>query len=327
MGCVDVIDYNLDRESEKLSISGQLTDKLGEQSILVEKSVLLDKSATLESAPIENAQVSVFDGSTTINFTHSSKGRYVANFKCESDKNYTLNVKIGDKNYKSFAESLPKGGEEFLPSAEYAEDDVLTKEGIVVKEQKVVLKVDGRVKEGEYLLFRSSGEYEFKEFDPLSTRNKSCYIPVRIDDSKLNLMDFTRSNAGSYKQLLINKVDLSDYFFTNYCFHVYQYSVNKKAYDYWSRVSQILNTGSGLFEAPPGKILGNIKSIVNLKEEVLGYFTVASELSNRVFTNGFKMGVKVTDPCGFRVFQERPQSCNQCTLIPFSQTLKPSYWP
>lgn len=324
--CVETLNYELNRETEKLVISAQFTDVLEEQEVTVEKSVLLDKNANSRGLPITGAVVKIISENQEILFLEKIPGRYFALTKGEANKAYKLVVEINGEKYESTQELMPEKGNDFEAKAQYLEEEILTKAGNIVKETKVNLLVSGKIEDNDYYYMRTKGEYEFAEYDPMSTRNKSCYIPILLDQIKVNLLSKEILNSNFYKDVSINKADATDYYFTNFCYHVYQYKINKKAYQYWKRVSQVLNTGSGLFESPPGKLLGNIRNINKPNEEVLGYFTVGAVKSLRTFTNGFDLGIKVIDPCGFVFNRPRPTSCSNCLLIPNSTSIKPSYW-
>jgi hypothetical protein len=70
-----------------------------------------------------------------------------------------------------------------------------------------------------------------------------------------------------------------------YSVMVNQYTINKKAFEYWNGVKE-QNAGSGeLYYAQPYQLRGNIHNTNNPDELILGYFMVASVARKRIYEN------------------------------------------
>jgi Domain of unknown function (DUF4249) len=326
-GCVETVEYNLSKENERMVISAQLTDLEGLQQVRISKSVLLDKDAKVEEEVISNAEVSIiFDGGV-IPFTYINNGIYSTDNFGMPNMSYKLRVLIDGKTYESSYETMPAKPTQAYPASEAIDIETLTTAGNIVREKKVQLTVDGPIRNDEYFLFRSRGEYEFREYQPMSTTNKSCYVSTNLDQGEVNLISAEKLKANDFLNYPILFMVPDNRLFTNFCFHITQFNINKNAYEYWNRLDQVLTTGNGLFQAPPGKLTGNIKNINDEKEEVLGYFTVGAAVEFRHFTNVTKLGIQVPDPCGFNFNRPRPQECSECLTLQNSSDKKPTYWP
>ncbi len=326
-GCIDTVEYNLSKEFDRLIISGQFTDQYGIQEIRVSKSVLLDKDAKVEEEVISNAEVSILHNNELIQFTYFENGVYRALSNGISGESYKLKVLVNGQVYESTFETMPKKPTLATPRTKIVQLETLTSAGNIVREDRIQLNASGTISNDEYFLFRTTGEYEFKEFNPMSTTNKSCYIPSGLDQGDVNIISADRLKANVFDGYPILLTLPDDKFLTNFCFHIRQFNINAKAYAYWSKVDEVLSTGNGLFKAPPGKLFGNIKNINDDTEEVLGYFTLGGERDFKHFTNTTKLRILVKDPCGFIFNQPRPKECDQCLIIPQSTSIKPSYWP
>jgi len=70
-----------------------------------------------------------------------------------------------------------------------------------------------------------------------------------------------------------------------YSLFVSQYSLTEDAYQYWSDIKSLDNEQGTLHSRLPFQIRGNVNSIDNMDESVLGYFIVAGVSTKRVFMN------------------------------------------
>lgn len=70
-----------------------------------------------------------------------------------------------------------------------------------------------------------------------------------------------------------------------YSLIVNQFIINEQAYNYWRNIESQISDDDFLSTTQPYNIMGNIKSGNNSKEKVLGYFTVASISSKRIFVD------------------------------------------
>jgi len=81
-----------------------------------------------------------------------------------------------------------------------------------------------------------------------------------------------------------------------YSILVHQYALTPDAYTFW----QILKTNSenlgSIFDAQPSEIPGNIHSVTNPKEPVLGYISVGSVVSKRIFIHNQQLPAWLPTP-------------------------------
>lgn len=327
--CIDIISYDVSRETERLVISGQFTDELALQQVKVAKSVLTDKEAITEESPVDDAVVFVEDlDGNRMELTSIGDGRYEMYTHGETGKSYRLVVDYNNEHYASeFTKMLPKSG---LPEMYAIKEDkeILNSSNNVSDVEVVSLRLNGHIEDNTYNIYRMQGEYEFVEFNPPSTRDKSCYVGTEIDLNTVKLISFDELRSNNINDLQILELPFDSRFFRMFCYHVEQLNIDKKTYDYWNKVRQVTNVGDELFDPPPGTIRGNISNINRAEEEVLGNFTVGASSKTRVFTNMTKLGGVLDSPCQTRFFgQPRPPQCAQCLILPNSTASRPPYWP
>ena len=94
-----------------------------------------------------------------------------------------------------------------------------------------------------------------------------------------------------------------------------QYSLSAEAYSYWENLRTINESQGSLYDAQPGIIRGNLFSITDIKETVLGYFDASEVSQQRVFFSPVDF-----QPFGYRK-PDFQSSCRQLLpeLVPLAQ--------
>jgi hypothetical protein len=103
-----------------------------------------------------------------------------------------------------------------------------------------------------------------------------------------------------------------------------QNSLTSEAFRYWDQVSQAVALSGGLFEASPGPIQGNMFSILDPDEQVLGYFYASEQQDLIRFVTPEQAG-RPKDLCSLSEFGGTDQ-CLNCVSIPLSTTQTPPDW-
>jgi hypothetical protein len=70
-----------------------------------------------------------------------------------------------------------------------------------------------------------------------------------------------------------------------YSILVRQYPLTEEAYNYWLTVQKNSQSLGGLFDVQPSQVTGNIHSVTNPKDPVLGYVSASSMQEQRLFIN------------------------------------------
>jgi hypothetical protein len=70
---------------------------------------------------------------------------------------------------------------------------------------------------------------------------------------------------------------------TRYSVLVKQTTLTKEAYEYWQQLKQMTELGGSVFDVQPTQLYGNITSVANTTEPVIGYITASSVTTKRIF--------------------------------------------
>ena len=150
----------------------------------------------------------------------------------------------------------------------------------------------------------------------------------RVGNNYLSVINTDELEGNQIRNEIIFETEYDHKFGFNYCFHVSQLSMDKKEYEYWRTVNDIINIDGSLFDPPPGTVKGNLYYENDQEKLVLGYFTVAGISTKRVFANITLTGSSVEPACfPFRPRSQNPPECVDCELLRNSTAVKPDYWP
>ncbi len=182
--------------------------------------------------------------------------------------------------------------------------------------------------EPNYFRWSVDGQYEFKENVPPPGNSKSCYVPDRVGNNYLSIINTEDLQGNLIRDEIIFETEYNHKFGFNYCFHVSQLSINEEEYEYWQTVNDIINIDGSLFDPPPGKVRGNMRYTQDPDKLVLGYFSVAGVGYKRIFANITSTNSSVEPACfPYRPRSQNPPECVDCEILRNSTTDKPDYWP
>jgi hypothetical protein len=109
---------------------------------------------------------------------------------------------------------------------------------------------------------------------------------------------------------------------SNFYMGIRQYSLNEKAYRYWLNVQEQSKNSGGLFDAIPKSLKGNLTSVDNPSEEVLGFFTVSD-----VFLKTFTINRNLASPKPIPNPKYLPPWIRHPICFPCEETFKRSKTP
>ncbi len=159
---------------------------------------------------------------------------------------------------------------------------------------------------------------------------KTCYIRPPINPNALFLLDGSRLSPGaSYREQIV-KQGTDHAFGQAASFYVSQKAISKAAFQYWQNVDKVVNNVGNIFDAPPAAIPGNIFSVDDPTESVLGFFSAFDEQKKLAFIRPVDLGDFIELPfCGLPGLapEPLPDACCNCLRLENSNTLRPSYWP
>jgi hypothetical protein len=118
---------------------------------------------------------------------------------------------------------------------------------------------------------------------PNSTDTRICYGNKKSAEL---LLDDTSNKSDDRVSFMVRFINGQDYITTTrYSILVTQYIESQQAYTYYSTLKKMSGPGSIVSPTQPGVLLGNIKSVKNPGDKIVGYFDVASVSTERIYFN------------------------------------------
>lgn len=333
--CIDEIPLETNGEVDLLVIAGSINNGPGPYQVRIGRSGDFSEDQLGISSPVTGANVIMRASNGTFsNMVESSPGIYETtdlNFKGEIGNAYSLEVVTADgETYQSTAEKMLP-----VPAITGIETTVVTEQVLnsnnsLQDVQMIKYFVSTSIppdNEGVGLKWNFGSIYEFLERENPATplvSPKVCYVKQLIDLNKVVVQEGNLGERVDVNRKEVFKQELDFRYSSKYCFHLYQQSLTPTAYEFWNKVEQLIGRTGSLFEAPPGKINGNITNS-NSDEEILGYFYATAIDTMRLYTTPRDLDLVIRQACA----SDDPDLvdiCFNCTLLTNSTLNKPIYW-
>lgn len=347
--CVEKIEFELDRpEKERLIVSGTLTDLdevqvvfLSETTSNARKPLVADedkKIFTLNDLPrpITGARVNLVSSEAGVIWTYQERkpGRYeLEGFQPPREGlEYYLEIFIGERVYRSRPQRMPEtiGSDKLSYTFERARLEDNPEAALISIQSEVTLPDQV----GDYYLRWAVDEAYFWDLtffpNPFNTPPPPCYVFEISDPERITLVngDLLNKPGGKSTQVVAKRlVDQS--FLSRHYFNVRQLSIDKEAFEYWTKVRELVNNTGSVFDTPPAPIRGNLFNANDPEEVVLGYFEVAKAKVSRIYTVRGDVPYFLEEICtyvpGKRATEYKP-TCLSCNAFPNSTTQLPDWW-
>jgi len=321
--CTDPYALQTNNYEEALVIEATITNELKYQEVKITKTYKLEENFP---TTVSNAVVILKDNlGNTYDFAEQGN-KYVSvnEFKAEPNRQYQLKI-ITDE------------GRSYVSTTE-----VLTHETSIQSIVPTVTNVNG-VRGAEMIVnsFDPTGSSKYYRFEYEETNKIVAprWLPVKAQvvygpsgsnpPAVVNLLPRTEeaqicfTTKKSDKIILTNTNNLTedrvtfpvrfiannDYLIANrYSILVKQYVQNLASYTYYKTLKELAGSEGILSQNQPGFFSGNIKSVENSDEKVIGYFEVSSVSSQRIFFN-------FNDVFPFELNPKYPYKCNPDPLL------------
>lgn len=245
--CQDVIELDLPEGDVLLVIDGQITDQPGETFVYLSETVpYFDEEG---NPPVPGATISLFEDDALVStFIEPEPGFYLSSYVGTTEKSYRIEVELADgRRYSSESELLPR---------------VPTIDSVYYRFETDLQFLD----DGYYVYFATQELPGQPEFYRWKFYFNSVYQNTPFDIQLAN-DDFVDGNyisefAVSFDPFLIGDTVV-----------VEQYSTSRAYFDYWNLIATQTAQVGGPFDPPPAPVIGNMTSLSNSDEVVLGYFS------------------------------------------------------
>lgn len=300
MACIDPYAVTVPEGQQLLTVEGIIHSGLGPHSITLSRSATYGSVFEGLIRPVTGATVVVRDNEGRITFLAEgaeARGSYFtpSSFRAEVGKSYTLQIQTAEgKVYTSLperVESVPEIGNIELKTITIpVEGETNPRSGV-----QLISEINDPADQNNFYFWRLGQivhvletrpdlfvNREFRTpapkdccaicFRTESTGNQSLFI---AQDDNFNGLS-TRIPAGFIEDnglRFVNKlrVDLK------------QYSISQEAYRFLRLIKQQAEISGSIFDPPPATIRGNMISLDDPDEVVLGYFMAAGESTKRIY--------------------------------------------
>ena len=293
--CTEAYPLLTNTYEEAIVVEATITNELKYQEIKINKtSKFEDKNTQKES----NANVFITDDSGNQYDFQEDSEKYVSKveFQAVSGRKYQLHITTADG--RSFASSP-----EILTAINPIESVKAAVEKDANDQRGVSIRVNSFDSKNESKYYRYEYEETYKIVAPkwVPTKvvsyqgNTFVYGPNSRDtricygDKKSTDIILTQTNKLSEDRVdnfLLRFISDKDYIITTrYSILVTQYIESFGAYTYYKTLKEMSGSESILSPKQPGILLGNLRSVDNSNNKILGYFDVASVSRERIYFN------------------------------------------
>jgi len=298
--CIDPYSPDLDNFESLLSVDALLTDLNSSNYVFLSSTM---KTADEEPEMVSGAMVLITDdtGRSTA-LTEVSKGIYKTDsldFRGEAGRSYTLYIKTEDgREYESescFMHPVQAIDSIYITRGEELVDTE-TREGIRIN-------IDSKGESDcSYYRWKYEEWWEFevpypKAYNFIDDFTITEYKPIKrtcwANNKSVDII-IKSSETGISDPILFIDAEKSDRLLIQYHISVMQFSVSRQEYEFWESMQKVNETGGDIFDKQPFQVFGNIHSINNPEEQVLGYFQVSgASVASRYVTQSQLAGLEL----------------------------------
>ena len=333
--CLEPFEFETQVEEEKiLVIDGQLTTSNGPHFVRVSRTTAFGQKFI---DPIRGVEVNLISDAAIYNYTENAEGAYVLNgFKPEVGREYSVEVTLpSGQQYISSPAIMPDMVEADSAYHSFDTDIVISSTGVEREAKVLDVFVNTNIPnnaEGEISYMRWFTEELFifpEEGCGGLHQPKSCFVSVPGNPQNITLFSSENIDGQKLEGLQVaTKTHMPIFHFkAALFFSVYQYRIDKDAFDYWTKLRSLTSQSGTVFDLPPASLRGNIQNADDPAELVLGYFELASTdtVRTRVLSSEYKENVNGIVFCSQFDRRNWPEECCQCLVLDGASTVRPSW--
>ena len=318
-GCVDPFMVEVDEGLQLLTVEGMITNGPGPHKIKLTRSDTYGSVFESLTRPVAGATVIIRDQNGAVTFLEEDtekRGEYLTDddFRAKIGNVYSLQIQLSNGDvYTSFPEKVNPSVE--ITGVSY-ESEVIPVEGEMGVDSGVAVYVDLQdpLEENNFYFWRNDPfTYELNTRPDLFVNRETmmpepkeccftCYLEEEVGNTSIFIASDDSFNGLATRLKVAFIPDDGLRFITFSRLDINQLIVTAEAYRFLRLVKQQTEISGSVFDPPPATIRGNIISLDNPDEMVLGYFIVASESNSRVYIDGTKLDFRqprglITDDC------------------------------
>lgn len=286
--CVDPFELQTGTEQKSLVVSGMITDQNNPEL----NKVTLTWTAPFDSKNqrvvverVNNATVTVQDnfGNSMPLYEGARNGVYTLgadDYQVEQGRSYTLHITLSDgREYTSRPELLRPVPPIQGISYEFKQfiDVVRNSAGMLIERRSVGFEVKVQVQDpaerGNYYRWDTEGVFEFHTNVGDAPLPAACWSNMGSINTKVVANDDRLVNGRYFEQpVVVVPADIP----TKYRIKIRQFSITAGAHEFLRLFNQQQASVGSIFDPPPARINGNLYSLTDPEEQVIGYFSASS---------------------------------------------------
>ncbi|MBC6366389.1 DUF4249 domain-containing protein [Algoriphagus sp. AK58] len=338
LSCIDPYQVDVPEGEQLLTVEGIISTGPGPHSITLTRSATYGSVFQGLIRPVTLATVVIRDNEGNVTFLTEgteAKGTYTtpANFRAQIGKSYTLQILTAEgKVYTSTPEKV-----ESVPEIQSVEIRTVTlpnknsdfpRSGV-----QLIAEVRDPADQNNFYYWRNGPAVYILEtrpdlFTPRPTeanpnrtpQPKACCIQCFRYEISYNQSLFVVNDDnfnGLTTRIPASFIEDDGFRFVNkFRIDLKQYSISQGAYRFLRLVKQQAEISGSIFDPPPATIRGNMISLDNPDEVVLGYFMAAGETSRRIYIDKNDLTFK----------QNRAIIPDDCRVVPGASVDAPADW-
>ena len=297
--CVEEFNFENETFEYLLVVDATLTDEVKHHEIYINRA---HKFEAQEPNKVTGATVKIIGNHTTYLFEEKVPGTYVSLDSFSAQPNIAYHLEITTKNGTNYA-----SGANQLTTKTTIDNLYALREANDNGNDGVVLYVDSFDPSNTSKYYRYEFDETFKVIAPrwvdedayiVSDNYPDCIVALepRSEDVKVcyrtetspvinitNTLAFTEDRVQKHP---VNFLTNQDYKISHrYSILVRQYVITEQAYAFWNTMNSFVEERSLFSQVQGGFVSGNITSVSNPDEKVIGFFEVSATSSKRLFFN------------------------------------------
>ncbi|MDN5200410.1 DUF4249 domain-containing protein [Fulvivirgaceae bacterium BMA10] len=328
--CVEPFEVDIPAGANNLLVvDGLITNQAGPYTVKISRSVSLQEN---EFQTVNNATVSIEEEGGPIEIlVQTGEGQYQSHengIRGAAGKRYRLTIALTDeKRYESSWVTLKPSPEIDQVYFEFEEKDTEDENEPL---PGVQIFLDTHDPDNNTRFYRWEWDETWRYTVPLATSREYLGNDLirRLDTVKGTCWHHASSNTISIGSSLKSTQDVisrqpllfvsneTDRLRRRYSILVKQYAIDQDEYIFWNALQESNNNPGSFFDKQPQSTTGNLRSLDNSNERVLGYFSAAGVSTKRIFIDrtDIPRDVKIItglEACNLKLIDKSPTSEQQ----------------
>lgn len=294
--CVEPYEFETEVFDSALVVEGTITNEEINQKIMISTTYKLEENGPV---PLRNANLNVKDNTgMTYSFQENSPGIYLSTepFKAEEGRSYQLEFTTSDG--RSYASDPAQYSGSTIIEDIFAQriEDLEGNSGVEIR-------VNSRGTSGSSGFYRYEYEETYKIVSPffksqdiildqngnvnLVPKSKEEFTCFKTETSRNIVISNTNTlSEDNVRGELLRFIRKDNPIFAHrYSILVKQYVISREAYSFYQTLKDLSESESLFSQIQPGYLSGNIYSLDDENENVLGFFSVSSVTEKREYFN------------------------------------------